>query len=67
MIGAFMSFFELVNLKPGESKQVSFIIDSKTLEFYTSNNKWETESGDFKVFVGGSSITDLEASFSLSD
>ena len=59
--------FELVNLKPGESKQVSFIIDSKTLEFYTSNNKWETESGDFKVFVGGSSITDLEANFSLSD
>nr|WP_228530368.1 beta-glucosidase BglX [Tamlana sp. I1] len=58
--------FELVNLKPGASKTVSFTIDSKTLEFYSANNKWEAEPGDFKVFIGGSSNTVLEADFSLS-
>lgn len=47
--------FEMVNLKPGESKTVSFEIDSKLIEYYTVNNKWEAEPGDFKVFVGGCS------------
>ncbi|WP_166966160.1 beta-glucosidase BglX [Yeosuana marina] len=59
--------FELVNLKPGESKEVSFTIDTKTIQFYTANNKWEAEPGDFKVFIGGSSVTSLEADFSYVD
>ncbi len=59
--------FELVTLKPGESKEVSFTIDTKTIQFYTANNKWEAETGDFKVFVGGSSKTSLEADFSFVD
>jgi beta-glucosidase len=57
--------FEMVSLQPGESKEISFTIDAKMLQFYTANNKWEAESGDFKVFVGGSSNTVLEADFSL--
>ena len=57
--------FEMVNLKPGESKEVSFTIDVKTVQFYTANNKWEAEAGDFKVFIGGSSKTILEADFTL--
>ena len=57
--------FELVTLKPGESKEVSFTIDAKLLEFYTANKKFESEVGEFKVFIGGSSKTVLEASFSL--
>ena len=59
--------FEMVNLKPGESKEVSFTIDAKTVQFYTANNKWEAEAGDFKVFIGGSSKTTLEADFSLTE
>lgn len=55
--------FEMVNLKPQESKEVSFTIDAKTVQFYTANNKWEAEVGDFKVFIGGSSRTSLEAEF----
>ena len=55
----------MVTLKPGESKRVSFTIDSKDLEFYSANNVRESEAGDFKVFVGGSSKTELEVSFSL--
>lgn len=57
--------FELVNLKPGASKEISFTIDAEMLQFYTANNKWEVESGDFQVFIGGSSNTVLESKFSL--
>jgi beta-glucosidase len=55
--------FEIVELKPGESKKVSFVIDKKTIEFFTANLKWEAEAGDFKVFVGGSSANTLEDGF----
>jgi beta-glucosidase len=52
--------FELIELAPFESKKITFKIDEKMLAFYTANNKWETEEGAFKVFVGGSSDTKLE-------
>ena len=55
--------FEMVELKPFESKTITFIINQKTIEFYTSNSKWEAEPGDFKVFVGGNSEATLEADF----
>ena len=55
--------FEMVSLKPGETKQVMFTINKEMLKFYTTNEKWETETGDFKVFIGGSSYTKLEADF----
>ena len=53
--------FEMVTLKPYESKIVSFSVDAKMLSFYTANNIWETESGIFKIFVGGSSDKTLES------
>ncbi|MGI9552135.1 MAG: glycoside hydrolase family 3 C-terminal domain-containing protein, partial [Aurantibacter sp.] len=59
--------FQLVSLEPGESKKVSFTIDSKTLEFYSANNVWESEPGEFKIFIGGSSNTKLESSFHLKE
>ena len=52
--------FELIDLGPFESKRVTFKIDEKMLAFYTANNKWETEEGLFKVFIGGSSDAKLE-------
>jgi len=59
--------FQIISLKPGESKNVSFTIDAKTLQFYSANNVWETELGDFKVYIGGSSNTTLESKFTLKD
>ncbi len=59
--------FEMVSLLANESKSISFVINEKTLEFYTAKNKWETEVGDFKVFLGGSSSTALEADFRFND
>lgn len=56
--------FEMVELKPGESKQVNFTIDTNTIQFYTANEKWEAEPGEFRVFIGGSSDTSMEGSFS---
>ncbi|WP_395045439.1 glycoside hydrolase family 3 C-terminal domain-containing protein, partial [Flavobacterium sp.] len=55
--------FEMVALKANETKKVTFVIDAKTIEFFTANSKWEAEAGDFKVFVGGSSDKTLEAKF----
>ncbi|UFH35316.1 beta-glucosidase BglX [Flavobacterium acetivorans] len=55
--------FEMIELQPNQTKKVSFIINKKTIEFFTANSKWEAESGDFKVFLGGSSAKTLEADF----
>ncbi|MGJ8715646.1 MAG: beta-glucosidase BglX [Maribacter stanieri] len=59
--------FQMISLKPGETKKVSFTVDAKTLEFYSANNTWESEEGDFKIFIGGSSNTVLESDFVLQD
>ncbi|TDE04051.1 beta-glucosidase BglX [Flavobacterium hiemivividum] len=55
--------FEMIELQPNETKKVSFVINKKTIEFFSANSKWEAEAGDFKVFVGGSSTKTLEADF----
>jgi beta-glucosidase len=55
--------FEMIDLKANEMKEVRFEIDEKTIAFYTANNLWEAETGDFNVFVGGSSDKTLEANF----
>lgn len=55
--------FEMIELQPNETKKVVFTIDEKTIEYYTASRKWEAESGDFKVFIGGSSVTKLERDF----
>ena len=55
--------FDLVELKPFETKTVNFIINEETIQFYTSNSKWEAEKGEFKVFVGGNSETTIMADF----
>jgi len=47
--------FEMVSLKPFETKVVTFSIDQNMLAYYTANKIWEAEPGTFKVYVGGSS------------
>ena len=59
--------FEKVMLKAGETKKINFTVGSEELQFYTANKKWEVESGDFKIFVGGDSVNTLEASFTVID
>ena len=59
--------FEMIELQSNESKKVTFVINKKTIEFFTSNLKWEAEAGDFEVFVGGSSAKTLNSNFSYAD
>ncbi|MBC7607042.1 MAG: beta-glucosidase BglX [Burkholderiales bacterium] len=59
--------FILVELMPNETKNVSFIINEKTIEFYSANGKWEAEPGDFEVFVGTNSVQTTTANFSYSN
>ncbi len=59
--------FQKVMLKAGETKTINFNIDNKSLEFYTTNKKWEVEPGKFNVWVGGGSTTTLKETFSVID
>ena len=59
--------FEKISLKAGETKTVTFIVDSKKLQFYTARKKWEVEPGDFELFIGGSSNADLKIKFTVLD
>ncbi|WP_415864413.1 beta-glucosidase BglX [Thalassobellus suaedae] len=59
--------FELVKLKAGESKTIHFTLNKETLGFYDNDGTYVVEPGDFKVFIGGSSITTLETDFKLVD
>lgn len=59
--------FEKIALKAGETKVVSFIINSKTLQFYTANKKWEVEPGKFDVWIGGDSTTDNKTTFNVTN
>lgn len=57
--------FELVEIKTGETKTITFKLDKETLGFYNNQGEYVIESGDFKVFVGGNSIHTLDADFEL--
>ena len=59
--------FEMIELQPNETKIVTFTIDEKTIEFFTSKLKWEAEPGDFKVFIGGSSAKTIQGDFQYSN
>jgi beta-glucosidase len=57
--------FELLELKPKESKRAEFKLTKKELGFFNNSGNFILEPGDFKIFVGGSSITDLETKVEL--
>ncbi len=57
--------FELVNLKKGETKTVSFTLTDAELGFYDNNGNYLVEPGTFKIKVGGSSDKGLESEFEL--
>lgn len=57
--------FQKIFLKKGEIRTVEFTLTEKDLRFYNANLKWVSEPGDFKVFVGTSSVNTLEADFAL--
>jgi beta-glucosidase len=59
--------FEMIELKPGETKTVTFEIDNSLLEFYSFNKVWESEPGKFHLFIGSSSDVKDYKEFYLKD
>jgi beta-glucosidase len=57
--------FELVSLKKGETKTVTFTLTDKELGFYNNEGEYLVEPGMFKVFTGTSSDNVQEAEFEL--
>jgi len=60
--------FQKVYLKPGESKELTFILDKQKLSFYNQSMQWVTEPGQFEVMIGDSSDhIVLQNNFELTD
>ncbi|NUY82193.1 beta-glucosidase BglX [Flavobacterium sp. MAH-1] len=57
--------FELVPLKKGESKTVSFTLTEKELGFFDNDGNFLVEAGSFKIYVGTNSQDVLESKFEL--
>ena len=57
--------FELIDLKKGETKTITFTLTEKELGFYNNEGKYLVESGTFKIMVGGNSDKGLQGSFEL--
>ncbi|MDO3625120.1 glycoside hydrolase family 3 N-terminal domain-containing protein [Mucilaginibacter sp. BT774] len=49
--------YNKINLKPGETKTVTFKLTSKDLAFVNDVSKTVTEGGDFKIMIGDQSIS----------
>lgn len=47
--------FSKIWLQPGQTKTVTFTIDTEALSFYDVNMKWVAEPGDFTIMVGTAS------------
>lgn len=57
--------FKKVTLRPGEERKVVFTITEQQLLFLTENGIYESEAGEFEIFIGKDSLTDNKASFVL--
>jgi beta-glucosidase len=59
--------FERVTLRPGEKRTIPFKLTPESLAFYDRQMKFIVEPGEFRVFVGTSSESGIEASFRVVD
>mgnify|MGYP002632726581 FL=1 len=59
--------FEKIFLDAGESRLVKFKIKSEDLRFWDKNMEFRSEAGQFKVFIGSNSATQLQKAFELLD
>jgi beta-glucosidase len=57
--------FERLTLQPGEKRRLEFQLTAEHLGFYNREMRYIVETGEFKVFVGNSSVGGLEASFAV--
>ena len=54
--------FKKINLKPGETKEVSFNVTNEDLKFYNNNLQYDWEPGEFVIQIGTNSTDVKKAS-----
>lgn len=59
--------FQRIELEPGQSKKVTFELPTENLAFFGRDQQSIVEAGEFRVWIGGSSVAELETGFSLID
>ncbi len=59
--------FQRVRVEPGQTISVSFDLHSDDLAFFGRDNRRTVESGEFHVWIGGSSAAELRGEFRLVD
>ena len=52
-------------LQPGEYRRIEFTLQSQDLAFSNRHMQWVAEPGDFRVWIGGDSRTELYSDFRL--
>jgi beta-glucosidase len=57
--------FKKLAIEPGQTQTVTFILAADDLKYHNGKMVWTVEPGKFGIFVGGSSQTVLDASFTL--
>jgi beta-glucosidase len=57
--------FQRVTLKPGQTRTVTFQLDSQQLGFYNGQSQFVVEPGPFDVWVGDSSVGGLHSQFTV--
>jgi beta-glucosidase len=57
--------FSRIHLKPHEIRRVSFRVPQDQLAIWNRDGKWVVESGEYTVWVGGSSQATLSSDFDL--
>jgi beta-glucosidase len=59
--------FDKVSLRPGESRQLTVLLDRRAFAFYNSSkHDWDAASGNFVILVGSSSVDiKLQGKYSL--
>jgi beta-glucosidase len=59
--------FQRVSLKPGESRQLRFMLDESNVRYWNSvEHDWVIDPGVFDVWVGNSSRADAHSTFTVS-
>ncbi len=59
--------FQRVRVRPGQTVTVSFELPTDALSFYGRDNRRVLETGEFHVWIGGSSAAELRGQFRLAD
>ena len=57
--------FKRIRLKPGESRNVAFNLDTAEMGFYSLNGRYVVEPGDFQLWIGPSSAEGMMETFRI--